>query len=90
MGLLQELNANYGETQMTSPSDETSLDVNVLYDKTIDLITVTFEQDKQLITIGFNIPEAQLFNLKIADAITEAILGKLNIELPPLPPVTRH
>jgi len=74
---------------MTS-DDKTDLNVTVTYDENVDLITITFEQDKRIITIGFNIPEAQIFNIKIANAITEAILGKLNIELPPPLPETRH
>ena len=65
---------------------KTNLDVKVSYDKNTDLITITFEQDKRLITVGFNIPEAQLFNLKIADTITSALLNKLNSE----PQETRH
>ncbi|RLA51074.1 MAG: hypothetical protein DRR42_11375 [Gammaproteobacteria bacterium] len=73
-----------------SPNDETDLNVTVSYDKDVDLITITFEQDKRRITIGFNIPEAQMFNTKITHAITEAILGKLNINLPPPLPETRH
>ena len=71
-------------------SEENSLTVDVVYDEKIDLITITFEQDDKLITIGFDIGEAQIFNIKIADAITTAILGKINIELPKTPPKTRH
>ena len=59
--------------------EENTLDVNVSYNKELELITVTFEQDEQIITIGFDIPEAQIFASKIADAITIAILGKLDI-----------
>ena len=64
-------------------SEENNLNVDVVYDEKIDLITVTFQQDDQLITIGFDIGEAQLFYLKIADAITTAILGKAGLTPPP-------
>ena len=73
-------------------NEENTLNVNVSYDKELELITVTFEQDERIITIGFDIPEAQIFASKIADAITIAILGKLDIT-PPLSPTfskTKH
>lgn len=49
--------------------------VDVQYDEVAKLITVTFEEDDQLITVGFNIHEAQAFNIKLNDTIIEAILG---------------
>ena len=58
---------------MTNPDSKTLLDVSVKYDKTCELITTTFEQEGQIITIGFNIGEAQLFNIQLAEAITTAI-----------------
>lgn len=49
--------------------------VDMQYDEVAKLITVTFEEDDQLITVGFNIHEAQAFNIKLNDTIIEAILG---------------
>ena len=59
--------------------NDIGLNVTVFYDTYADLISINFEQDERLITIGFDITEAQLFNAEIAKAITDAILGKLDL-----------
>ena len=66
----------------TPDTDKDMFTVVVIYDKTLDLITATFEQDNRTIILGLDIQEAQLFNTQLASAITEAILGKLNITTP--------
>jgi len=67
-------------------NNDNNLDVDVRYEVATDLITITFTQDDSLITVGFDIHEAQVLNLRLANAITTAILRNIN----PPPPETCH
>jgi len=64
---------------MSKTTKQRDLEVEIEYDKQEQLVTVSFLQDERLITVGFDIGEAQVFNAKLAEAITDGILDTVGL-----------
>ena len=63
-------------------TDETALKVNVLFDKENGLVVLNLVQDERLISAGFDIHEAQVLGMKLAEAVADAMAHKLNLAIP--------
>jgi len=62
-----------------------NLNVEVTYNNETDLILLDFTQEERRITVGFDIHEAQMLSMKLAEAITDAMASKITSA-----PQTRH
>jgi hypothetical protein len=53
---------------------DNNLEVTIQYDPKLDFILLTIEDNDHKYTIGFNIGEAQMLNMQLAETITDAIM----------------